>query len=444
MNKLVTIFGTILFLSATGWSQNSFTLQEAKEYALKNSLTIKNSEYEIDVMNQKYIEVRGMGLPQVQINGTFNNFLNLPVSVIDAQFFNPNATPGDLISFRAGTEYSATGSLEVGQLLFNGSYIIGLKVAKYLKSFQASSSNIEKEDVIFNVIQSYEMVAVAKENQQFVDSMVLITEKLIEKQKNYLELGLMQQEDMDQLSYSLLTAKDAQLSAKIQYENALSALKLTMGYPMENQLSISENAEKLMNQSTLSTPGDITNNRTYQLLEQQVVLSEYNVRNNEFANLPSLNAFFQHSYNAYRNEFDFFQDKQWFAQTVWGLKLNIPIFSGLSRHAVTTQSRIKLLQDQNAVKQMEQTLKFQSAQAQNNLSNAQSKFKLQQENISLARNIYNNAITKKDIGEGNSIIVTQKYNQLMVAQAQYVGSLVDVFQARLALDKIYNKLLPTE
>jgi outer membrane protein TolC len=116
MNKLI-IFGTILFLSATGWSQNSFTLQEAKEYALANSLTVKNAEYDIEAMNQKYVEIRGMGLPQVQMNGSFNNFINLPVSVLDAQFFNPNAPEGELISFRAGTKYTAKAE-QVSRLFF--------------------------------------------------------------------------------------------------------------------------------------------------------------------------------------------------------------------------------------------------------------------------------------------------------------------------------------
>ena len=124
------------------------------------------------------------------------------MQVIDAQFFNPSAPPGSLVSFRAGTDYSASGTLEVGQLLFNGSYIIGLQASRYYANFQVSAADLTKEDIVFNVIQAYQLAAVAKENLTFVDSMVSITEKLIEKQKNYAELGLMKQEDMDQLLFS--------------------------------------------------------------------------------------------------------------------------------------------------------------------------------------------------------------------------------------------------
>ena len=93
---------------------------------------------------------------------------------------------------------------------------------------------------------------------------------------------------------------------------------------------------------------------------------------------------------------------------------------------------------------MEQTLKFQVEQANNNLTGAQSRNELQKSNVDLARLIYENAIARKEVGEGNSVAVTQKYNQLVMAQAQYTGTLIELFQARLALDKIYNTILPNE
>ncbi len=442
MNKLV-IAGIITLLAANGWSQSSFSLVDAKLYALEHNLSVKNAEHDNESAHQQYIEVRGMGLPQIEMNGTFNHFINLPVQVLDASFFNPAAPPGTTVDFRAGTTYNSTGTLQASQLLFNGSYIIGLKAANYLTKFQETASNITKEDVLFNVIQAYQLAAVAKENIQFVDSMVIITEELVKKQENYLELGLMKQEDMDQLNYSLLSAKNSKLAAEIQYNNALTLLKYAMGYPMEESIDITETTGQLMTQSSISK-GSVQNNLTYTLLEKQITLSELNIKNNQFKNLPTLSAFFQHSYNAYRNEFNFFADEKWYAQTVWGLKLNVPIFSGLSRRAVTAQSRIKLMKDQNALEQMEQTLNFQLQQAQNNLEGARSQNELQKANVDLARSLYENAIAKKEIGQGNSIVVTQQYNQLIMAQAQYTGTLIDLFKAQLDLDKIYNNILPTE
>lgn len=442
MNKLV-IMSILLMLAISGKAQSSFSLVDAKLYALEHNLSIKNAENDNEAARQRYIEVRGMGLPQIDFNGTFNNFINLPVQVVDASFINPNAPPGSTVEFRAGTDYSAAGTLQASQLIFNGSYIIGLKAADYLTKFQETASDITKEDVLFNVIQAYQLASVAKQNIEFADSMVIITEELIEKQQNYLELGLMKQEDMDQLNFSLLSAKNSQLAAELQYKNALSVLKYTMGYPMEGSMEITNTPEQLIAQPTLSK-GSIQNNLTYSLLQKQVTLSELNIQNNRFKSLPTLSAFFQHTYNAYRNEFNFFADEKWYPQTVWGLQLNVPIFSGLSRRAVTAQSRITLMNDQNKLEQMEQTLSFQMEQAKNNLEGAQSQNELQKANVDLAKSLYENAITKEKIGNGNSIVVTQQYNQLIMAQAQYTGTLIELFKAKLDLDKIYNNILPTE
>ena len=444
MYKLILI-ATGLFLSTTIIAQEvrSFSIEEAKAYALENHLTVKNANNDIEIARKKIIETRGIGLPQVNINGGFNHFINLPVTVLDAKFLNPLAPEGETVSFEAGTKYTANGSLDVSQILFNGSYIVGLQAASFFAEFQETVSNQTKEDVAFNVIQAYELVAVAKENKSFIDSLVGTTEQLVEKQQNFLDLGLMLQEDMDQLSYSLLGAKNAKLSADLQYENALNMLKLAMGYPIQDVIETTNTTKELMTKEAIKT-GDIKSNLTYMILERQIKLSELNLKNNKFANLPSLNAFFSQTYNAFRSDFTFFENERWYPQTVWGLQLNIPVFSGLSRHARTAQSKIQLMSDRNNLTLIEQNLQFQELQYQNNYKAALNKTELQQQNVELAKNIYNKEIIRENIGKGNSINVTQKHTQYMTAQAQYIGSLVELFQAKLALDKLYNNILPNQ
>jgi outer membrane protein TolC len=346
-----------------------------------------------------------------------------------------------LVSFRAGTDYNSSANLQATQILFNGSYIIGLQAAKNYASFQETKAELTKEDVVYNVVQAYQLAAVAKTNLSFVDSITSLTEEMVNKQSVFFDLGLMKSEDMDQLNYSLLTAKQSQMAANLQYQNALTLLKYSMGYPVDEQISIAQSVDALISKKTIG-PRNIKSNLSYELIKKQIRLSELDLKNKQFSNLPNLNAYYQQSYTAYRNEFNFYDaDKQWFLQSSWGLQLNIPVFSGGQRHALTQQAKIRLMKDQNSLMQMEQTLKMQETQAKNNLLNAQSKLELQKQNVVLARKIYQNATASEQIGEGTSIVVTQKYNQLIVAQTQYVGATIDLFQAQLELDKIYNTIL---
>lgn len=439
MFKALTIIPFICWIS-TSWGQQSFSLEEAKSYALENNISLMRAELNNEAAWQKMIEVRGMGLPQVEMNGMMTNYINIPVQVVDATVFNPSAPAGSLAEFRMGTDYTASGTIKVNQLIFNGSYIVGLQVASYYRKFEATNTNVTKEELIFKVIQAYELAAVAKESLVFLDSMVISTQNLVDKQKQFVELELGLQEDLDQLNYSLSVTKNATLNARLQYENAIALLKFSMGYPAGEQLEISTNCKELIGQRAIPS-GSIGNNLTLKLLEEKQILSSYNLKNRKYESLPYLNGFFQHTYNAFRNDFSFFSDGKWYPQTLWGLQLTVPVFSGLQRHAKVKQADIQLLQDEQNRTYVEQSLQFQEKQFSNNYYAALSRLELEEQNLELARTIYNNAVIREDIGKVNSVVVTQKYNQLIQAQAQLVSAQVDLFNAKRQLDKLYNNIL---
>ena len=120
--------------------------------------------------------------------------------------------------------------------------------------------------------------------------------------------------------------------------------------------------------------------------------------------------------------------------------MKIPVFAGGRGRAVVKQSEIRLMQDANNFELTKQGLRLQEVQLKNTLASAIKKRTLQKENIVLAERIYRNAIKKEAIGNGNNVIVTQKLNQLMMAQAEYTASLMEVYRSKIELDKLYNKL----
>ena len=96
-----------------------FSLLDAKEHALKHHFDIINSDLEYSKAIYKKKEYLSAGMPEAFINAGYTQFVNLPVQVIDASFFNPLAQEGEIIAFRAGTEFNSSASLRVNQLLFD-------------------------------------------------------------------------------------------------------------------------------------------------------------------------------------------------------------------------------------------------------------------------------------------------------------------------------------
>ena len=82
----------------------------------------------------------------------------------------------------------------------------------------------------------------------------------------------------------------------------------------------------------------------------------------------------------------------------------------------------------------------QEIQFKNELKTAQRQKNLQDQNIILTEKIYKNAIMKQKAGKISNTEVTQKLNQLIMTQAEYTATLINVFKSKIKLDKLYNKL----
>ena len=166
---ILTIIGSVL---STQNSYGQMSLLDAKEYALEHHYDIVNADLEYDKAIHKKKEYLSAGMPEAYISGGFNQFLNLPVQVIDASFFNPQSPEGQVIAFRAGTEFNSSASLNVNQLLFDGSYFVGLEASKLLIELQSIQKNRSREEVLFGVIEAYHIASVATENNLFADSVL--------------------------------------------------------------------------------------------------------------------------------------------------------------------------------------------------------------------------------------------------------------------------------
>lgn len=436
--KINLTIAALLSLLSINAQERSLSLQACKEIALENHLSIINAQHDIDYAQQRIRETTGLGLPQIDITGKFNHFPNIPVTVIDASTFNPMAPEGTEMALEMGTEFTSNGTLQVNQLIFNGSYLVGLKASKAYKQFQELNAQSTKEDVIFNVIESYQLAVISAKNVEFAQELVVNTEKLLSQQEKLLTAEMITQESIDQIQFSLASVKNNQINAEIQNKNALNLLKLSMGISLEDKIILSDDINDLKNKSAVQ--GSISDNNQLKLLHQKANLSALNVKNSKAANLPSLYAFLSHSYNAFRNEFDFFEDKRWYPQTVWGLQLNIPIFSGFQRQAKISQNKIDLMKDENSIKLLEQNLNFQQIQLSNQLVAAESKLKLQESNIELAQKIYDNNLIRKEVGQTNAMLITQQQSQLISSQAQYLAAVLEVLKIQLQQDKLYNNI----
>ncbi|MFM7902773.1 MAG: TolC family protein, partial [Bacteroidota bacterium] len=117
--------------NVSGQTQSTSTamnVEQAVDFAIKNHPDIKNAELEIAIAQAKINELVSIGLPQLNFSADLNKFVEIPTSFVPAEFFG--GEPGSYAPVKFGQPWSSSAGISASQLLFDGSYLIGIKATK--------------------------------------------------------------------------------------------------------------------------------------------------------------------------------------------------------------------------------------------------------------------------------------------------------------------------
>ncbi len=216
-----------------------------------------------------------------------------------------------------------------------------------------------------------------------------------------------------------------------------------MGLSQDSDIQLSSTIDELVNSAlvadVINTEFQVENNLNYKLALANKALLELGVKNQKAAYLPSLNGFFQYQRSAQRNEFNFFSaGQEWFPSTVWGLNLNIPIFSSGMRKARLQKAEIDVELADIRLTQASEASKLELISARNNFTYAQSNLKTSEASKDLAQSIFDKTQIKYNEGIASSFELNSAKNQLLQSQGQYVAAVVNLLNSTNALNKALN------
>ena len=319
---------------------------------------------DIQISQSKVREITAIGLPQVNAEATYNNFIDIPTQVAEASAFDPSAPPGVLVPLQFGLPHNLTGGITASQLLFDGSYFVGIKSAKeYMKYSQLGAERSENE-VKTSISQTYINAIAAQENIQALEENKKNIEQIYSETSKFYEVGFLEKQDADQVRL-LQSNITYQLDyANRQYEAVLNLLKFQMGVPVNETITLTDDIETLLEMgsdnalSLLNQPFAPSNHIDYQTVVQGERLSELSLSNTRTGYYPQLSAFFTHSQNSFSKDIGDITDK-FYPTTLWGLQLKVPIFSSGMRYMKTQQSKLEL--EKNAKSKIDARTEFDHA-----------------------------------------------------------------------------------
>jgi outer membrane protein len=185
------------------------------------------------------------GCRRYQGTASYTKFLDLPVSLIPGEFFG--GEPGTYMPVKFGQDYNADFGFSVSQIIFDGSYIVGVGSAKIyldLRKHANEKSEIEIRDA---VTQAYYMVLIGKQNKRVMEENLHHSKNLLNETKAYFDNGFREESDVDQMSILVKNAENEILKAEREIAVAKVVLKYAMGYPMAEEIELTDNLEGFIN-----------------------------------------------------------------------------------------------------------------------------------------------------------------------------------------------------
>ncbi len=443
-NKLILIFLMLVSLVQAQDQKESFSfsLQQAIEHALKNNYSAINADRDIASAKQKKWETTAAGLPQINAGVDYQYNFELQKSIVPAEFFGGN--PGEFAEVAFGTKQNMNARATLSQLIFDGSYIVALQASKiYLRYFENAKQKTNAE-IREMVINAYGNVLLAEESIAILEKNKTTLSKTLGDTQETFKNGLIEEENVEQLQITLATINSNLNNARRLRDVAIKMLKFTLGMDINDDLTLTDKLDTLSvsNLDLAFSQGEfaVTNNINYQIAQNFTEQRSLELKLQKAKALPSLAANFNFGYNAFNDQFEFFQkDQKWLNYSNVGLSLNVPIFSSFGRHAKTQQAKIALDQAKTQLTQTEQQLKLEYERAKSEYDFSIEEYATSKSNLDLAERIERKQQIKFTEGLSSSFDFSEAQRQLYTAQQTYLQSMVNIINKKAALEKIINK-----
>jgi len=441
IKKLTTLllFLPLVSMLAQESQQASFSLQQAIDYALKNSPSQKNAE--MDLMSAEYRrkEIAGIGLPQVSGSFDLKDYLRIPVSVIPISAFSPLAPPDTYTTVQFGVKYNATAGINASQLIFSSDYIYGLKASKEFMNLSRMSVIRSKSEVAAQVSKAYYNVLINKERIKLLDANIARLERLYNETKAYNQQGFAEIIDVERLevAFNNLVTEKSKIERLIGLAEAM--LKFQMGYNIQEniQLSDSLNIDNGNLQSVGNSQMDVSQRPEYKLLQSQQALLDIDAKRLKAGYLPTIAAYGAFQLNTQRTSLDIFTiDKtnpimQWYRVGIIGVTVNLNIFDGFQRHYQIQQAKITAQKNVNTLRNFELGAQLEVASASIGFDNAVTSMQSQKRNMDLANHVYEVSQKKYKEGVGSNLEVITAETAMKEAQTNYLNAVYDLIVARV-------------
>ncbi len=437
----------------------SFTLKEAMDFAVVNSYKTKAADLDFQATVAQRRGFISLGLPQVNASAGYQYYVNIPTQLMP-DFLSPIIQgtlmqygvipPGpinssdDKFPVQFGSKHNLSVGATASQLIFDGTFVIGLKAARILVDMSRANKDKSINDIKATVAQAYILALVAQENLRILDSTYINMDEIMQQNKKIQASGFMDETDIEQITLNV-----SNLKSKVDYTRrnislVTDLLKFQMGIDIDEPIILKEDLNSIINQAIASNIIDkqleVNANYDYKVMKTAELLQLQTMKVDQAKYYPTMSLFFNTQSTAQREKFDFFNSGKWYNTSLVGVNLTIPIWSSGVRYYKVKQSKFNLEKQKLLTKQVEEGLKIEVQNSKASLKLFTEQYYTDKKNLELSGKIYRKTNIKFKEGLSSSMDLNQAYLQLLTQEGNYINTLMQLLNTYTNLSKTLNTL----
>jgi outer membrane protein len=453
--KYISGIFILFFIRLNAIGQNNedggaFTLRQAVDYAVINSLNVKNSDIDKRLSIAKKGELKSQALPQ--INGNADLIHNIKIQQVILEngavpaFANPSLPQGKVTAFQLQLANQFIPSISGTQVIFDQSFFTNVHAAKVYQELSEKNITRSKIEVAHNVTKAYYGVLVNEKQLASIEANLIRLDSVYREANARFQNGLARKIEVDRIEVSFNNLKEERSKVIRMAELSRALLKFQMDLPKELTITLTDSLHQGLLNDVINIQGNknavYANRIEYSIIETQLLLNKLDRKSTGASYYPKLIGIATTGYNPAATKFsNLTQSTRWFNYSFVGLRLQVPIFNGFAMYHKVQEKKLEEERTNNNKKILERTIDLQVEESLINLSNSIESLKIQKRNLDLA--IENVRVLKAENESGitMNLEVTTGEAALKDAQTNYFNALYNALLSKADYERAMGTLL---
>ena len=400
------------------------TLDNCIQYALVHQPSIQQSLLDEEIANKEINSKLADWFPQIDFTYNLQHNYKLQSSVIQ----------GNIVRF--GVINTSSAQFSVNQTIFDRDVLLASSTAAEVSKQAGQLTESNKISLAVNVSKAFYAVLLSQDQLELISDDVTRLEQSKKDTYYQFKSGLVDETDYMRATIAFNNAKAEQRGVEEALKTSYAYLKQLMGYAANSELKLVYDHIQMKNDISVDTTEIINyeNRIEYQILQTAHSLQEANLSYNKWSFIPSLKAFGNYNFNFFNDKFSQLYDQNYPTAYI-GLQLSFPIFEGGKRFQEIQQASLELKRSEYDIQSFKNSANTEYVQALATYKSNLNNYKIQKDNLDLAKKVYNTIELQYKNGIKTYLDVITAETGLRTTEVNYVSALYQVLSSKLDLEK---------